>query len=142
MPNIIDVARNRQVRIHPGDSVHNVKRVTFTDNEFALHGEYGCAVFEAQLDEDGNPVIRLITEPLSADKMLAHELITEAQYDGYVAECAKKNREKLEEIEFREYLRLSKKFGEVNLDEAIKACELIHDSLHSLRTGTPKSSSL
>ena len=81
MPNAIEAVRKRQIRIHPGDSVHNVKRVTFTDNEFALHGEYGFAIFEAQLDEDGNPVIRLVPEPLSADKMLAHELITEAQYE-------------------------------------------------------------
>ena len=142
MSNVIEAVRERQVRIHPGDSVYNVKRVVFTDNEFSLHGEYGCAVFEAQLDEDGDPVIRLVTEPLSADRMLVHDMITEAQYDKFVAECAKRDHEKLEQIEFEEYLRLSKKFGEVNLDEAIKACELIHDSLHSLRTGTPKSSSL
>ncbi len=135
MPNIIDVARNRQVRIHPGDSVHNVKRVTFTDNEFALHGEYGFAVFEAQLDEDGNPVIRLVTEPLSADKMLAHELITEAQYDGYVAECAKKDHEKLEQIEFREYLRLAQKYGAADINKAISSCLALYDSLVSLKTG-------
>ena len=134
MPNIIDVARNRQVRIHPGDSVHNVKRVTFTDNEFALHGEYGCAVFEAQLDEDGNPVIRLITEPLSVDKMLAHDMISQAQYDGYVAECAKKDHEKLERIEFEEYLRLSKKYG-ADIDKAIKNCVALYDSLVSLKAG-------
>jgi len=134
MPNIIDVARNRQIRIQPGDSVHNVKRVTFTDNEFALHGEYGFAVFEAQLDEDCNPVIRLVTEPLSADKMLAHELITEAQYEEFVAECAKKDHEKLQRIEFEEYLRLSKKYG-ADIDKAIKNCVALYDSLVSLKTG-------
>jgi len=134
MPNAIEAVRKRQIRIHPGDSVHNVKRVTFTDNEFALHGEYGCAVFEAQLDEDGNPVIRLITEPLSVDKMLAHDMISQAQYDGYVAECAKKDHEKLEKIEFEEYLRLSKKYG-ADINKAIKNCVALYDSLVSLKTG-------
>ena len=134
MPNVIEAVRERQVRIHPGDSVYNVKRVVFTDNEFSLHGEYGCAVFEAQLDEDGDPVIRLVTEPLSADRMLVHDMITEAQYDKFVAECAKRDHEKLEQIEFEEYLRLSKKYG-ADIDKAIKNCVALYDSLVSLKTG-------
>lgn len=141
MSNAIEDMRRRQM-YNVAAAIYGVEHVTLKEHGFVVHLKNRYAVFEAQLDKDGNPVIRLVTEPLSADKMLAHELITEAQYEEFVAECAKKDHEKLEQIEFREYLRLSKKFGEVNLDEAIKACELIHDSLHSLRTGTPKSSSL
>lgn len=141
MPNIIESMRARQIH-RAGSAIYGVEHVTLKEHDFVVHLKAYYAIFEAQLDGDGNPVIRLVTEPLSADKMLAHELITKAQYEEFVAECAREDHEKLEQIEFREYLRLSKKFGEVNLDEAIKACELIHDSLHSLRTGTPKSSSL
>lgn len=66
--------------------------------------------------------------------MLTHDMISQAQYDGYVAECAKKDHEKLEKIEFEEYLRLSKKYG-ADIDKAIKNCVALYDSLVSLKTG-------
>ena len=142
MPDPIEYARARQVTAHPSKYVHHVDCITLNENEFVVHCATSYAMFEAQLDENGDPVIRLVTEPLSAYKMFAHDIITQTQHDEYIAKCAERDSEKLEQIEFAEYLRLSKKYGEVNLDEAIKACELIRDSLHSLRTGTPKSSSL
>ncbi len=133
MPNIIESMRGRQIH-RAGSAIYGVEHVTLKEHDFVVHLKAYYAIFEAQLDGDGNPVIRLVTEPLSADKMLAHELITEAQYEEFVTECAKKDHEKLEQIEFREYLRLSKKYG-TDIDKAIKNCIALYDSLVSLKTG-------
>jgi len=133
MPNIIESMRARQIH-RAGSAIYGVEHVTLKEHDFVVHLKAYYAIFEAQLDGDGNPVIRLVTEPLSVDKMLAHDMISQAQYDGYVAECAKKDHEKLEKIEFEEYLRLSKKYG-ADIDKAIKNCVALYDSLVSLKTG-------
>mgnify|MGYP000955815740 CR=1 FL=1 len=134
MSNIIEDMRSQQIRTFDGSSIYRAERITIKEYDFVIHRELGYVMFEAQLDGDGNPVIRLVTEPLSADKMLAHGLITEEEYDEFVAECARKNHEKLEEIEFKEYLRLSQKFGP-DINKAIKTCLSLYDSLVSLKTG-------
>lgn len=134
MPNIIESMRARQIH-RAGSAIYGVEHVTLKEHDFVVHLKAYYAIFEAQLDGDGNPVIRLVTEPLSADKMLAHGLITEAQYDGYVAECTKKDHEKLEQIEFQEYLRLAQKYGAADIDKAIKNCVALYDSLVSLKAG-------
>jgi len=134
MPNIIESMRARQIH-RAGSAIYGVEHVTLKEHDFVVHLKAYYAIFEAQLDGDGNPVIRLVTEPLSADKMLAHGLITEAQYEEFVAECAKKDHEKLEQIEFQEYLRLAQKYGAADINKAIKSCLALYDSLVSLKTG-------
>ena len=134
MPNIIESMRGRQIH-RAGSAIYGVEHVTLKEHDFVVHLKAYYAIFEAQLDGDGNPVIRLVTEPLSADKMLAHELITEAKYEEFVTECAKKDHEKLEQIEFQEYLRLAQKYGAADINKAIKSCLALYDSLVSLKTG-------
>ena len=134
MPNIIESMRGRQIH-RAGSAIYGVEHVTLKEHDFVVHLKAYYAIFEAQLDEDGNPVIRLVAEPLSADKMLAHELITEAQYEEFVAECAREDHEKLEQIEFQEYLRLAQKYGAADINKAIKSCLALYDSLVSLKTG-------
>lgn len=80
----------------------SIARVTCDDRRFVFHFVSGAyAVFAADVNSDGEPCITMSAEPLSADSLFAHGLISMDTLNGFNDENLANFREKQEKEEYQ-----------------------------------------
>lgn len=90
----------------------SIARVTSDGYRFVFHFVSGKhVVFVADVNSEEEPCITMSAEPLSADSLFAHGLISRDTLNDFNDENLASFREKQEREEYQTYLRLYAKYG-------------------------------